>query len=466
MKKIVLTLLVAFLGLTTFAQGIKFEHSSWEEVLKKAKQEKKIVFVDFYTSWCGPCRHMATKIFTEQKVGEFFNKEFVNYKIDAEKGEGRNIAPMFGVSAYPTFVFVNYKGELVYRFLGGKTPEGLIKEGEKALLAYKNRGKLNRMTKKYESGNRERKFLYDFYKLKSSVGRDCGEVLNEYFALISDEELLAEKNAENVNKLTKFDEKIYNRLVNGIINFANTKQIKEFVEIQKATLKSLSNCVASAANGDKEEEFDKILKLKKRLSLVSNNNSIFSASMGGGMIYLPEEQLKLNYYRKHRKDNKFKETAIDYLYRLISERESEDKKNAVMKEAFKKQISDSKKAGKSESEIKMMKKMGGMMQVFTAVTDKYNASQIANATEHYWEIATDKTEELKKECKDWSLFAYKLDKTPNVAIACAEMLVKLGCKNEAVKMLEEVVVVAVGATLVTEMDINKAKEKLKEIKAL
>ena len=68
--------------------GIKFFEGSWEEVLAEAKKQNKPVFVDAYTSWCGPCKWMAKNIFTLESIGEFFNKNFVNYKFNMEKGEG------------------------------------------------------------------------------------------------------------------------------------------------------------------------------------------------------------------------------------------------------------------------------------------------------------------------------------------------------------------------------------------
>lgn len=399
-------------------------------------------------------------------MGDYFNKKFVNLKIDCEKGEGKTLASKYGVSAYPTFIFVDNKGKQVYKFLGGRRPDGLIKEGEKAMFALKNQGKLKRMDKQYAKGNRKLKFLYDYYKMKASMGLDCGQVLVDYFSLISDEALLAESNAENVKMMTKFDEKVYNRLVEGIMKFSNTKKKKEFKEILSATLKSLGACVGAAAKADNEIEFEKILDFKKRLSWITSTNSVISASMGGGMIYLPAEQLRLDYYKRNGKVDKYKKTAIEYIYKMIEEREAGDKKNKMMKDQLKKQLDAAKKAGKSKSDIAMLKKMSGMMHAFTAVTDKYNASQIINAAEYYWDKTAEKTYELKKLCKDWALFAYSLDKTPKVAIACSDMLITIGCKKDAVKMLEEVVVVAVGATMVTDKDINMAKEKLKEVKAL
>lgn len=65
--------------------GISFEHSSWEDILKKAKEENKLIFIDAYTTWCGPCKMMARNVFTDAEVGTFFNQNFINVKLDMEK---------------------------------------------------------------------------------------------------------------------------------------------------------------------------------------------------------------------------------------------------------------------------------------------------------------------------------------------------------------------------------------------
>lgn len=66
-----------------------------------------MVFVDLYTTWCGPCKKMAAETSLSRPWEDYFNKNFVNYKIDAEKGEGPGLAGKYEVSAYPTLVFVN-----------------------------------------------------------------------------------------------------------------------------------------------------------------------------------------------------------------------------------------------------------------------------------------------------------------------------------------------------------------------
>ena len=109
MKKQIL-IIAFFVSCVTsmMAEGIKFvEEKTFDEALSEAKKENKMLFVDCYTSWCGPCKMMATKVFTQDKVGEYFNARFVSIKIDMEKGEGPAMKDKFGVKAFPTFLFLD-----------------------------------------------------------------------------------------------------------------------------------------------------------------------------------------------------------------------------------------------------------------------------------------------------------------------------------------------------------------------
>ena len=76
-----------FAGTARAQDGIQFESGTWSQVKEKAQREKKVIFVDVYTSWCIPCKKMVKEVFVLPEVGQRFNKDFINYKIDAEKGE-------------------------------------------------------------------------------------------------------------------------------------------------------------------------------------------------------------------------------------------------------------------------------------------------------------------------------------------------------------------------------------------
>ena len=70
-------------SMTAFAQdgGIQFAEGSWEEVLRQAAEQNKLIFVDVYTDWCGPCKMMSRNVFPASEVGAFFNEHFINYII-------------------------------------------------------------------------------------------------------------------------------------------------------------------------------------------------------------------------------------------------------------------------------------------------------------------------------------------------------------------------------------------------
>ncbi len=92
LKVFLFTLSLFSLG-TSFAQdeGIHFEHGlSWKEVKEKAKRENKFIFMDCYTTWCGPCKLMSKNIFSQKVAGDFFNDKFVNVKVQFDEVEGDN----------------------------------------------------------------------------------------------------------------------------------------------------------------------------------------------------------------------------------------------------------------------------------------------------------------------------------------------------------------------------------------
>ena len=132
-----LALMVCLVG-TTYAQesndGIKFvENMTFEQALALAKKENKLLFIDCYTSWCGPCKMMARDVFTQKIVGDYFNPKFVSLKVDMEKGEGIQLKDKFEVRAFPTFVILNGEGEILSRLVGGGKAEEFIERVKNSL---------------------------------------------------------------------------------------------------------------------------------------------------------------------------------------------------------------------------------------------------------------------------------------------------------------------------------------------
>lgn len=169
MKKVIILLFVCVYCLSANCQnsGIKFLHSTWSEAVGKAKAEKKLIFVDFYTQWCGPCYNMAKTVFTLPDVGYFYNASFVNMKIDAENGEGIELAKKYGVRSYPTYAFIDPNTqEMVHRSGSRQSPEQFIITGKNAQVETQRSFYLE---KEYANGNRNRAFLIDYINYENSV---------------------------------------------------------------------------------------------------------------------------------------------------------------------------------------------------------------------------------------------------------------------------------------------------------
>ena len=86
----------------------------YEYAIKKAKEERKLVFVDTYASWCKPCKKQEP-IFRDQSLAQFFNDHFVNVKVDMDKDIGKSLALRYSVVFLPTLMILDDNGHVKYR---------------------------------------------------------------------------------------------------------------------------------------------------------------------------------------------------------------------------------------------------------------------------------------------------------------------------------------------------------------
>ena len=142
MKKAIL-----FAGLTLFilscsstkkviekVEGVQFvESESLTSVLDLASEKNKLVFVDFYTTWCLPCKLMDEDVFPDKGISELFNDNFVSYKVDAEKANGPNLALLYQVNVYPTLLFLDKDGKVLVRKEGSAYHTELRNLAEEAM---------------------------------------------------------------------------------------------------------------------------------------------------------------------------------------------------------------------------------------------------------------------------------------------------------------------------------------------
>lgn len=197
-------------------KGIQFESIGFDEALAKAKNTNRLVFLDCYTTWCGPCRMMANQIFVLPEVGELFNRRFINLKIDMEKGEGITLAKKYNVTAFPTMLILDGEGNIVQRIRGARDKGRLMKIASDANIETG----YTASKKAFEEGIRTADVIYGYtHALKESGelnSQQYSQIINDFFARVDDKEFC--------------DRKTW-KLIEATVNDANSKEFSKILTL-------------------------------------------------------------------------------------------------------------------------------------------------------------------------------------------------------------------------------------------
>lgn len=145
--KLILSGLMLFLAFS-IGQAQEIKWMTMNEALEAQKKEPKKILMDAYTDWCGPCKLMDQKTFTNKDVVNYINKNYYAVKFNAEGTEevmyqdfnytnpnydpnrkGRNSQHFFAnalkITGYPSLVFFDEKSNVIAPIAGYRTPEQL-----------------------------------------------------------------------------------------------------------------------------------------------------------------------------------------------------------------------------------------------------------------------------------------------------------------------------------------------------
>ncbi|MCE3076434.1 thioredoxin family protein [Chryseobacterium gwangjuense] len=329
MKSIISGLFV-FISLFTFAQdGIQFQDIPFKDLVAKAKKEKKLVFIDAYASWCGPCKMMEKNVFVQKSIGDFFNKSFVNARIDMEKGEGREIAVKFGVRSYPTYLFLNGEGELVSQNYGYMEAGMFLLMAQDINSPNNAKGSLK---ERFAKGEKDPEFLINIIKLNSSSDFEFAKKASErYF-----------ENKNKAEELTKDD-------IGYLLYFLKSTEdpnYKVFVSRKSEIIKFLPEKMYS--------DFDHQLILSKVVAQSIDEkskkiNDDYFMKTAEPLVGKEEAKTKLNqtklaYYEQNANFPEYEKTALEYYKKTDSFEPNELLKAAWIFSEHVKTVSSLKKA--------------------------------------------------------------------------------------------------------------------------
>lgn len=204
MKKILFTLAVLLVSIAAMAQT-NFRQLSYKDALAAARSENKKVFLDFYTDWCGPCKMMMRTVFPTKVVGDYMNAHFVSVKVNAEKGDGIELAKKYNIKAYPTFIILDASEKEVGRVVGGSSADNFVTKLEPFVDPSKAPALIK---KRYESGDRSAEVvkayasnlvseLQDGSVQKEEYIKRYGEIekmVQDYFGKLSDKDKVKDEN--------------------------------------------------------------------------------------------------------------------------------------------------------------------------------------------------------------------------------------------------------------------------------
>ncbi len=231
--------LLTFNGLfieTASAQNknIEFDHDSvFEHVLDRAKKEHKLIFVDAFTTWCGPCKWMAKNIFTNDEVADYYNAHFISAKIDMEKGEGPAFAKRYRVRCYPNLLFIDENGNLVHRSAGTKVVKDFIEFGKTAMDNNKN---FYHFLSAYRKSPNDVNAVMGFLGVLNNTCLDAvaDSVLTAYFSKLDDKALMSANSWKLIKDYAHaIDGREFKLVTNNLktyYSFASEQEVKSWVE--------------------------------------------------------------------------------------------------------------------------------------------------------------------------------------------------------------------------------------------
>lgn len=204
MKKIFIAILLVVDCLTVKAQT-NFRTITYQQALAAAKTESKMVFMDFYTDWCGPCKLMAREVFPQKLVGDFFNSRFVCLKVNAEKGEGIALAKQYKPAAYPTFIIIAPDEKVVGRTEGYRPADQFVENINRMIDPTLTPEKMKTL---YEQGNRSAELIkaYAAWQMESLLkqgrrvsnytqrAKEVRKMVQDYFMPLTDAQKLSDEN--------------------------------------------------------------------------------------------------------------------------------------------------------------------------------------------------------------------------------------------------------------------------------
>ncbi len=267
--KIAIFLMCANIQTLSASSGLNFKNASWDEVLEEAREKNLPIFVKTYASYCMPCRMMDSEVFPKPEVAQYFNENFVNFKVDMQSKIGSIFNLVYSVEGIPDLLFINPAGgDIITRSNGGKSYREVLSLGAEALEKYNNEMLL-------ASSRNEPSLVLD--KLNAKIHFDSKFLKNE--------EIKLTENA--ITNSSSYLEEVFN----GASNFNSNKVdilldnkesfIKAFGEdkINSQLMQASSFAIEEAILSANDQLFEKTINIVSDLDNINKASEILNLEL-------------------------------------------------------------------------------------------------------------------------------------------------------------------------------------------
>lgn len=437
MKAYLLLLFSCLTFLPAVAQnttGVMFFKGTWQEALAEAQRQQKPLFVDVYTTWCGPCKQMDKEVFTNPNVAARYNTAFVNYKLDAEKGEGPAIAKQYAVASYPNLLYLSAEGSLIHRGIGYGGIEAMLKDADKTLELAVNYTPMSQLDRTYtdSKGKNTPQFLRQYLLRRAQLRLPNNEALADYLTTLPADSLQMPATMHLIaGNLTDVRSTAYASLLNYIkkllySDLASDKGLAH--EINYRMQSSIKGLMRQATQAKNEVLLEEAIAAEVKLATITGRQFSINA-------HSPERlasDRRLFYLKDSGQMERFRELAIATANRLMA-------------------ISDDSLRGRDKEGAVINKKM--VERLVSSQSTKPHIKQTifllqheasAEVSERLWSVSSlcyRQFTELadNQRALEWNTRALALNRTGSVLLNQSNYLYKVGRTDESTDVLKETI---------------------------
>jgi thiol-disulfide isomerase/thioredoxin len=308
MKRLVIIPILLIAGMlqcysqTDTTRGVAFVQGlTWQEVLQKAKQENKYVFVDCFTTWCGPCKIMDQKVYPDDAVGKFMNENFISVRVqmDTTAADSREVKSWYAIGhafleqyhiySYPSYLFFSTEGKAVHKDLGGKESEDFL---TMARAAMNPNGQYYTLLYNFRHRGMDYALMPVLANEAAQLGQDSVlqkvviSYIREYFESLSLDQLWTKEHIEFIHRyslLLDYDVRVFR------LYYRDRAKIDSIMNFSKYAENDINNVIYSSEVGplvEKAIEMDSKLdwyrlkqNLEKRYDEVYAENNVLHAQV-------------------------------------------------------------------------------------------------------------------------------------------------------------------------------------------